>query len=159
MVEGIQRRTMRLNQGMAGLLAKLKIDLSDERQFLDFEVEHDLIETNGSILLRNEYLQSAHMALNDYQDRAGYECFVNHVHIACRPEKRDMLSSLAHIFWLRESLEKQFPDRAFVIITPFSDGECTVRFHQSRNNERWLADDLDKYESEAILEITLRSAK
>ena len=70
-----------------------------------------------------------------------------------------MLSSLAHIFWLRESLETQFPDRAFVIITPFSDGECTVRFHPSRNNERWLADDLDKYESEAILEITLRSAK
>ena len=87
MVEGIQRRTMRLNQGMAGLLAKLKIDLSDERQFLDFEVEHDLIEANGSILLRNEYLQSAHMALNDYQDRTGYECFLNHVHIACRPEK------------------------------------------------------------------------
>jgi hypothetical protein len=146
-----------MNQRMAGLLAKANVELSDERQFHDLEVEDDLIEANGAVLLKNEYMQSKHIAVEDYQDKTGYECFINHVHIPCKNGKRALLSALGYIFGLRKSLEKQFPDRVFVIIASFSDGECTVRFHQFRNNEQWLTGDLEGYKLDAIFEIMSRT--
>jgi hypothetical protein len=150
---------MRMNQKMAKLLTKANVELSDERHFDDQETECDPIDVNGSVLLKSEYLRSRHIAPEDYQDRTGYECFINHVHIPCKRGKKNLLSALGHLFGLRESREEQFPERAFVIIASFSRGECTVRFHQLRHNERWLGDDLEEYRLNAILEITTREGR
>lgn len=152
-LKALGKKVMRMNLNMANLLAMVNIDLSDEEQFREFEVRHNLVDTNGSVLLEDEQVQQKHIDQEDYQDRTGYECFVNHVHLPCKQEREAVLSALGYIFGLKRSLEERFPDRTLVIIASFSDDEVSVRFHQYRDNERWLAGDLDEYKLEAILEI------
>jgi hypothetical protein len=89
-----------MNQKMAKLLAKANIDLSDEQQLNMQMVKHDFTEANGSVLLKNEYAHSRHIAAKYYQDKTGYECFVNHVHIPFKKGKKALLSSLGYLFSL-----------------------------------------------------------
>jgi hypothetical protein len=142
-----------MNQLMATLLTRTKVDLSDFDQLAAPRETIVLTTVGDSVLLEEELAHSKHVSLKDFEDRIGYECFVNHVHLTCRSGKRSLLAALGYIANLKRSLEEFRPNRAFVIIASFSDGECTVRFHESRQNEKWLADDIEGYKLEKILEI------
>jgi hypothetical protein len=139
---------------MVGLLARTNIDLLKPNSFPMSKEPVTLVDIGGSVLLENEYrANSGHISVGQFEDRTGYECFLNHVHLPCRRGRRSFLSTFGYIAALRKSLAAFCNDRHFLIIASFSDGECTVRFHQFRQDERWLTDDLEGYELEAILEI------
>jgi hypothetical protein len=143
-----------MNQKMAGLLARANIDLSKPNSFPMSKEPVTLSDIGGSVLLENVYrANSGHISMKDYQDRTGYECFINHIHLPCKRGRHSLLSAFDYITTLRKSLAAFCNNRHFLIIASFSDGECTVRFHQFRQDERWLTDDLERYEVEAILEI------
>ncbi|MGA3370749.1 MAG: hypothetical protein ABSC48_03200 [Terracidiphilus sp.] len=138
---------------MAKFLTSMKIDLSNFDRLHTPGKNLALIEVGDSVFLKTEFAHSKHVSLKNFDDWTGYECFVNHIHMPCRRAKRPLLSALGYIANLKRALEMFRPNKNFTIIASFSCGECTVRFHQRRQNETWLADDLEGYKLEKILEI------
>jgi hypothetical protein len=144
---------------MAGLLANAGIDLSKPNSFPMPKEPVTLIGIGGSVLLRDEYRRNfRRVKVQQYQDRTGYECFLNHVHLPSRVDRRSFLTSFGYIYALHNALARFCMERHFRIIASFSSGECTVRFYQFRQNETWLGDDLEGYKN-AILEIDTSDLK
>jgi len=142
-----------MNQSMASWLTRNRVDLASLDQLALPRQSMVLTEIGESVFLADELALSTHVSPKDFEDRTGYECFVNHVHLPCRSGKRSLLSTLNYLANLKRSLEEFCPHGVFLIIASFSDGECAVRFHRFRQNEKWLADDLEGYKLEKILEI------
>jgi hypothetical protein len=110
---------------------------------------------DGSVLLKQEYERARHVKLTDFPDRTGFECFVNHLHLPFSGTKESLLSCLGYAIALQRGLTS-FEDRKFQVIVSITKGECTVRFHELRPNESWIAKDLEGYASESILLLTSR---
>jgi hypothetical protein len=146
----------RMNRKMADLLARTNIDLSGLDMFPMPTGNRDLVAVGDSVLFSEEFSRSGHVSLTSFENVTGYECFVNHVHMECREERPSLLGALGFVAALRKALEEFCDREVFSIIVSFSDDECTVRFHKQRQNEKWLADDIDGYKSESILEIWTR---
>src|SRR5262249_56664019 len=99
-------------------------------------------------------------AINDFPDRTGYECFVNHIHIDDYVSEDIVNQSIGYASKvLHKWNDEKFDGELISIISVSKKNECsrrdeaTVRFHYRRRNESWLASDLDGTE-EAILEIS-----
>jgi hypothetical protein len=147
------RKMTKMNQRMVKLLTKMGVDLSVLRS-LPTSIEVPAMKVVGeSVLLQAEFARSMHITLKDFEDRTGYECFVNHVHIPWKKGRRSFLSVLGFIAAIKLSLDNYSVNKRFLILASFSDGECTIRFHQVRQGEKWLADDLEGYKTEALLQI------
>jgi len=95
-----------------------------------------------------------------FQDRTGFECFVNKLHIEDYDYKNPVAVGVSFIREVSCLLRKYFPERKFrwiIGVQDYSDvileggyqppGEliCDVRFHTLRDGEIWLLDDLDGY--------------
>lgn len=105
---------------------------------------------DGSVLLKQEYERARDVKLTDFSDRTGLECFVNHLHLPFSGTKESLLSCLGYAIVLQRVLTG-LEDRKFQVVVSIIEGECTVRFHELRPNESWIAKDLDGYASESIL--------
>ena len=89
----------------------------------------------------------------NFPDKTGYECFINHVHI--EDYVADNFAGHAWSFAAR-TLKKWTDEKfngQFVAIISSDEESTTVRFHHKRPNESWLANDLDGFE-QAVLEIS-----
>lgn len=94
---------------------------------------------------------------DNFPDRTGYECFVNHVHV--EDHVNDSLSKqpsllkqgIAFALAVESGLRSGFPGKPFEVIVAATMSGCAVRFRSVRAGEQWLASDLDGYEEEAIL--------
>ncbi len=110
---------------------------------------------NGAVLLKSQKKLVKGIELGNFSDLTGYECFVNHVHI--EDYLGDVVDSdellkqgLAFAHKTVEGLRSSFPGKRFKVIVAVNESGCNVRFHQIRDGENWLSDDLEKYQ-EAIL--------
>jgi hypothetical protein len=112
---------------------------------------------HGSLLLRTEYEKAKHVKSEDFPDRTGFECFVNHVHLPYAGTPESFRSCLQYALALEKYLSEFGEGRVFLVLLSVSDNGCVVRFHQNRPNERWIADDLEGYSEEAILVLTVGS--
>jgi hypothetical protein len=116
-----------------------------------FEVFEDCV------LLREQWAPNSHVKIADCFDKTGFECFINHVHLPFDGTNGTLLPCLEYATTLQKGLASFAPDRQFRVILAFSEDEkfpdsaCTVRFHQVRPDENYLADDLEGYKSEAML--------
>ena len=110
-----------------------------------------------SVLLKNDYERNRHVKVADLSDRTAFECFINHVHLPFTGTTESLLSCLRYAASLQEALMPLTQGRRFRVIVGISDDDrnarlgCTVRFHQIRPSEGWIAEDLEGYKSEAIL--------
>lgn len=88
---------------------------------------------------------------SSFIDKTGIECFINHVHIDDYVD--DDLFQYGCLFFqkLVDLLKGSYPDRAYLVILALDELSCSVRFHQKRDGESWLSDDLEKYQDEALL--------
>src|SRR5260370_27877134 len=105
---------------------------------------------DGSVLLKRELEGDHHVKTTDFPDRTGYECFVNHVHLPFSSTRESLLSCLRYAITLKSVLSQLQPRRQFQIIVSIGEGGCTVRFHEDRSGESWVADNLEGY-PEAVL--------
>jgi len=138
-----------MNHNMTDLLAQMNISPSR------VGLEHpggppELVADGDSVFLRNEFARSRHHSIEDFADRASLESRINHVHFPFRNDRQSLEEAIAYTACLRQSL-CEFSGKSFVIIVCVADRRCTVRFHQARKSESWLADDLDFYREEAVL--------
>lgn len=146
-----------MNRRMAELLTQFKIQADlGHAMHPGVLAPTDFVTVDDSVLLRSEHEKSTHIKARDFPDRTGFECFINHLHVPFNGTRESLLGSLGYATALRQALSS-FQGREFLVITSIADGECTVRFHQVRQNENWVSEDLERYGSEAILLLRSRA--
>jgi hypothetical protein len=96
--------------------------------------------------------------IDDFPDRTGYECFVNHIHVEDYFDEDGSFGQIARLGQgiafandLKERLSSFSADENFRLIVSSDESSCSVRFHVIRNGEEWLSPDLNSYQQEAIL--------
>jgi hypothetical protein len=93
-----------------------------------------------------------HVKIADLPDKTGFECFINHVHLRFDGTRQTLIPCLEHAEALQKALLPFTGDRQFrVIVALADDDDCTVHFHQIRQGENWISQDLEGYKSEAML--------
>src|SRR5579859_134672 len=139
-----------MNKRMSQLLAGLGVSLP-ALTGSPSTAKGEFITVGGSLLLKDGYEQAKGVNANNFPDRTGFECFVNHVHLPFSGTQRSLRSCLEYAMGLRSRLAEVGQGRRFMVIVSLSDDDCVVRFHELRKNEHWLADDLEAYREEAVL--------
>lgn len=149
---------MRMNTLMHQLLHKAKLDLDRALDEAAPEQSPELVMVGNSVLLADHYKGSQHVFGNEFADRTGYEAFINHYHVRCGGSPAELRKLIAEIASLRASLARYAPGKSFLILISISEGECTIRFHERRRGESWLADDLEGYTQDAVAAIDVGAA-
>lgn len=106
---------------------------------------------DGCVFLNGLFSASASVAIGDFCDRTGFECFVNSLHID------DFVSEnyICHAINFSRALLlawKRNGGGEIRMIVSGDDLEAVCRFHMVRVGENWISDDLNSYE-EAIMVI------
>jgi hypothetical protein len=146
---------IRMNSPFVNLLRPLRggIEKIQLESKLARIADGGIVSVDNSFLLRELANVKTNATQENFPDKTGYECFINHVHI--EDYVIEHFSTQAAIFAasvLRRWIAEKFNGHLVAIIS--SDEESTtVRFHHKRSNEFWLAHDLDGYE-QAVLEIS-----
>jgi hypothetical protein len=149
---------MRMNTRMSEILKQANIAMPlSESLSSEPLTSPSFTVVDGSVLLRDEYEGAKHVKPGDLQDRTGYECFVNHVHFPLKT-RDSLLSCMTYAVAIQRGLAHWAADRQFEVIVSVAD-DCTVRFHEIRPGESWLAGDLETYTQEAILLLFTDSVK
>lgn len=145
---------IRVNSPFVNLLRPLR---SGAEEMIDSKLaaiaDAGIIAVEDGFLLQALASAKTNATKENFPDKTGYECFINHVHI--EDYVTDNLATHAWLFaarTLKKWIDEKFNGQLVAIIS--SDEESTtVRFHHKRPNEFWLAHDLDGYE-QAVLEIS-----
>ena len=151
---------MKMNSRMKKSYAELEskamigtISLKDELLKL---LKPGFAEVNDSVLLRSQKKLAKRVGPDNFPDLTGYENFVNHVHIEDYFEdavdSNELLKQgLAFAHKTVEKLHSSFPGKQFKVIVAINESGCSVRFHQAREGENWLSDDIEKYQDSILV--------
>lgn len=143
---------MNMNSRMVELLnlrrISLPLDTIDTTAYSEFL---RFVDVQGSVLIKRQFDRSKHIELTGFQDRTGYEAFINHVHFPLDDDRESLLKCLSYASNLQRELTAISAGRRFLIVFSAEGKNCVIRFYQVRPNENWLSDDLEGYEEEAIL--------
>jgi hypothetical protein len=139
-----------MNHKMASLLRRESFDWPPSWQALTGELP-GLENVDDCVCLRTEYGRNRHAKIADFPDKTGFECFINHIHLPFAGTRGSLVSCLDYVARLQAALASDPRQRNFRVIVSISNCDCTVRFHQIRPGESWISENLEGYESEAIL--------
>ena len=98
--------------------------------------------------------------VEDLQDRTGFECFVNHLHLkdyVRGPMEAQLRQALLLLDELKRLLRATGGGQNYEFIVGCNDDGCIVRFHTLRPSETYLDDDLESYSEDALLVSRLHS--
>jgi hypothetical protein len=141
-----------MNSRMVELLKQrrisLPLDTFDATAYAEFL---RLVEVQGSVLIKSEFDLNKHIKLTGFQDRTGYEASVNHVHFPLDDHRESLLKCLSYANNLQKELTAISAGRRFLILLSAEGKNCVVSFHQIRQNEKWISDDLEGFKEEAVL--------
>ncbi len=150
---------MKTNKRMSELLARANIAVPFPSHLGSEELRLPVLTiVNGSVLLKDEYERAGHLKLADFPDKTGYECFVNHFHMPFSGRRESLLSCLSYAGALQRELARFVTGRSFQVIASVTENSCTVRFHEVRQGENWVTEDLERYGEEAILVLPVKPA-
>ena len=136
---------------MSSLLKRSKISLPLDETLAAEPLTIPVFDyVDGSVLLKQEFQGTRHVKASDFPDRTGYESFINHVHLRFDQTRESLVSCLRYALALQTGLARLQPRRHFQIIVAVGEDDCTVRFHELRIGESWVAENLEGY-SEAVL--------
>ena len=92
--------------------------------------------------------------VEELQDRTGFECFVNHVHLkdyVRGPIETQLRQALLLLDELKRLLRQAGRRQNYEFIVGCNDDGCIVRFHSLWPKETYLDDDLESYSEDALL--------
>jgi len=141
---------MVMNREMSRLLERMNIRASKLDQLRAFE-SIQTIDAGGCTVFPEEFERNTHVKVEDFQDRTGYECFINHLHRLYSSDRQSLIENLAFAVGLSNALGSMDGLKSFQTILSVGDGDCTVRFNECRYGENWISEDLESYREEAIL--------
>jgi hypothetical protein len=107
---------------------------------------------DGCYVLKEIFEANPHVHLDQYDDRTGYESFMNHMHIKDNGGSR-LPVAFAYLRRISELLQREFPDQQFVgVISSTRRGrDCVARFYAKHEGEPpLLPDDLEDYKINAV---------
>ena len=111
-------------------------------------------EVSGCVVLSAFAASGRRTSVAACHDEAGFEAFINHVHLEdVLPEKSPSdveQQTMLFVGRLASELTRAYPAKEFVVIASIGDS-ATVRFHENRKAQKWLDDNLERYENEAVL--------
>lgn len=107
---------------------------------------------DGCFFLTELEKRKTNATLSNFQDKTGYECFINSLHIDDYVQDHYLEYSCLFVNEIFNSWKKSGLEKAIVAIVSIDELGAVVKIHLARNNEKWLGDDLDLYE-EAIFTI------
>jgi hypothetical protein len=141
---------MKMNKQMSELLRQtdIPVPLRHEMRLGHRPLAFAIVD--GSVLLKEEYEKNKHVPVTAFPDRTGFESFINHRHFSFDGTRESLVSCLTYAAALQKELSHFLP-KEFQIIVSIAQGDCSIRFHENRINETWIADDLEGYAAEAIL--------
>lgn len=114
-------------------------------------LEDGVAAENSCIFLKNLRHKNLHIVQSDFQDKTGFECFINAIHIDDYSKSGIIEQALLYIQELLSKLS-QFTDLAFSIIAAETDSGVSVRFHVLRDDENWIApSDMDILEESILI--------
>lgn len=127
------------------------------RRLIDAGIE----QAHGCYFLANLLKGCRHMTSGDFPDATGFECFVNKMYVNDFTDDLDQTAlrqqGLAYAQALRAKLATL--DTPFVVIVNFGEKDCIVRFHAVRDGETWLTEDLEAYEMDALLSLSVGGSR
>ena len=143
---------MKMNQRMSALLqqADIPVPFVDDPALRTLSLPAFSV-VGEFVLLKNQYEPNKHVSPADFPDKTGYESFIDHVHRPFDGTAASLKSCLSYAIALQKGLTRIAGNRRFQVIVSVDDHECTVRFHQLRQGETWIAEDLEGYAEEAVL--------
>jgi hypothetical protein len=117
-------------------------------------LDDGVVEVEGCVLLRAMRPAAGRSDAPPHRDHTHRECSINrHRFDALHGADRALATALTYAGQLVEMLERSGcagPFRVILSRDP-ADRSCNVRFHRLRQDESWLADDLESYGEEAVL--------
>lgn len=117
-------------------------------------LDDGVVEVEGCVVLRAIRSPGGRAAADPYHDDTDYECSVNRQRFdALHGSDRALATALTYAGQLVEMLERSGCAGPFRVILSRDPGDrsCNVRFHRLRQDESWLAEDLESYGEEAVL--------
>jgi len=103
-------------------------------------------EKTGCVYFAGSGYEESSKLQERLHDLSGMECFVNDVAIDVECEGQEILiQGISFAERLARALS-DFKKASFKVILSFDGDSCTVRFHQIRQGENWIDDDIDSYE-------------
>lgn len=111
-----------------------------------------LIRRDGCLFLAIAAREQSNATVSSFEDKTGYECFINHIHVEDYVATNVAEQTFGFVFSILTWWNGRRFDGVLNSISTFDEGLAGIRFHLKRRNENWLADDLDAYR-EAVLEL------
>lgn len=118
-------------------------------------LDSGLISVDGCIFLKYLYERKGNATAEYFQDKTGYEAFVNSFHTGdyCGG---DLLSqSLLFIKNLFQLYKSKSPANCISAIISIDEGDCIIKFHTNRDGEEYISGDLNEF-SQPILILASR---
>lgn len=110
-----------------------------------------LVSEGDCVFLRSLYSRRGNAVRESFPDEVGYECFVNHIHVDDYTTEVPLPVGLALVNELGAIWAQQGMGGTLRVILSSDDIDCVLRCHLLRQDQSWLADDIETYRNEAIL--------
>ena len=144
---------VQMNKAMAGLLEAAEARKAPIPSKLADLLSRGFVEHEGCYFLAGLYPHRGSAWTDLFPDATGYEAFINHLHLDDFTDGDDQLS--VGLSYLDRQLDlwkkSQFAAIPISAIVSYDGDSCVVRFHALRTGERWLCNDLEHYEKDAVL--------
>lgn len=88
---------------------------------------------------------STNVALSDFPDKTGYECFINSVHIDDYVDNSYLEQGLLFVNEVFKSWKETKIDNNLVAILSLGEFGLNVKFHVERKGEEWISDPIGEY--------------
>ena len=156
---------IRTNKKMRQLLKGIELKSLEENFPLPRNIqtlaENVFLDANDCILLQELAEQGKFVQLEDFPDKTGYECFVNKFHVEDYLAKsvfsqQDLLKhAMAFAYKLEGTLLAKYSDISFELVISIQKLSCVAYLHIIRENEAWVAQDIESYRSEGVLVMSI----
>ncbi|MFJ3005916.1 hypothetical protein [Pseudomonas fluorescens] len=141
---------LRYNAAMADAL--LALDLSAPLSVeLSSIVEQGFFQKDGCEFLSFFKESTIHVGLSHFEDRTGYECFINSIHIDDYVDNNWLVSALQFANRLLEGWSIASHSEKLQVIVSSDEFGASVKAHVVRAGEFLLEEDLDGYDEALLL--------
>lgn len=109
--------------------------------------------STGCMYFKKNKSEENNELIKRLQDLTGLECFYNDIAIDDYVDKDSNILNQGILFAKKLSeVLSEINRKSFKVIISYDpdNNTCTVRFHQTREGESWISDDLDSYKMEGI---------
>ena len=152
---------MILNSQMASVLRRVGTEHRPELSpGLNNILQSGLVENKGCLCLAAVSNSLDHVDVSDFGDLTGMECFANKIDIGRTVGSKlglqdPILQGIQYTYELCKLLREFDTSERFELILSCTEmpdlAHVVCTFHRIREEEQWLLDDLETYQSEALL--------